>query len=598
MRVVLTTTFFALLLSAVALLLYELGAYRTSWIDDLQTQGNLIAQASTSALAFDDARAARENLSLLRLRPQIEAGAIYDAADHLFASYSANGQEPPPATLADKREGHVFEGDRLNLQLAIEQNGERLGTMVLRAHYDVMPRLRDYLAILGAVSLASLALASLIAQRLQRTVTDPIVAVADVARDVVQQRNYSLRAEKTTEDEVGALVEAFNDMLGELGGQAAALQAADRRKDEFLAILAHELRNPLAPLTTALSVLSRDEADPATKARMRAIMQRQLQQLVRLIDDLLDVSRISTGRLALRLETLDLIEVVRSAVESVTPAMQERRHALVVTWPAPIWVAADRTRLAQIFVNLLGNATRYTDPGGRIEIAFAASDAGVEVRIIDNGTGIDPSMQRQVFEMFIQVDKSIERGRAGLGVGLALARQLVELHRGTIQVDSAGLGKGSTFTVGLPRLAAAEQPASGVAAPAATPAAPGLRILVADDNGDYDDSLAVMLEAAGHRIQVVYDGGAALQAATMHRPQVGLFDIGMPGLNGYELARRMRETPGDDILMIAITGWGQESDRQRAREAGFDHHFVKPVDVEALLALLDRRAREEQAIGA
>jgi len=596
MRVVLTTTFFALLLSAVALLLYELGAYRTSWIDDLKTQGNLVAQSSMSALAFDDPRAARENLSLLRLRPQIEAAAIYDGDDRLYASYSANGQEPPSATLADKREGHFFEGDRLDLQLAIEQNGERLGTMVLRARYDVMPRLRDYLAILGAVSLASLALASLIAQRLQRTVTDPIVAVADVARDVVQRRNYSLRAEKTTEDEVGALVDAFNDMLGELGGQAAALQAADRRKDEFLAILAHELRNPLAPLTTALSVLSRDEADPVTKARMRAIMQRQLQQLVRLIDDLLDVSRISTGRLALRLEPLDLVEVLRSAVDSVTPGLQERRHALVVAWPAPIWVSADRTRLAQIFVNLLGNAARYTDPGGRIEIAFEVAAASVAVRIIDNGTGIDPSMHGQVFEMFIQVDKSIERGRAGLGVGLALARQLVELHGGTIAVASAGLGQGSTFTVRLPRLADAEQPAGSVVAKSAVPAPRGLRILVADDNGDYADSLAVMLEAAGHRIEVVYDGNAALQAATTRRPQVGLFDIGMPGLNGYELARRVREATGGEILMIAITGWGQEADRQRARAAGFDHHFVKPVDVEALLDLLDRHARDERTV--
>jgi CheY-like chemotaxis protein len=249
-------------------------------------------------------------------------------------------------------------------------------------------------------------------------------------------------------------------------------------------------------------------------------------------------------------------------------------------------------------VDLLGNAARYTDAGGRIELCFAVTAAEVEVRVIDNGAGIDASMQRQVFEMFIQVDKSIERGRAGLGVGLALARHLVELHGGTIEVESAGLGRGSTFTIRLPRLAAAMRPAESVAAPVAASPARGLRVLIADDNGDYADSLAVMLGAAGHTVEVVYDGAAAQQAAAARPPQVGLFDIGMPALNGYELARRVRAASGGaEVLLIAITGWGQESDRQRARAAGFDHHFVKPIDIDALLALLDRQARHAPAGG-
>ena len=591
MLVVMTTTLVALLLGATALLIYELRTYRTSWLQDLKTQADLVAQSSVPALAFDDARVARENLALLRLRPQIESAAIYAADGLLFAAYTAPGEKPPRERLPEQHEAGFLVDDRLELQQRIEQNGERLGTMMLSARYDVLPRLRDYLAILISIGLASLALAGLIARRLQRTVTDPIVAVADVARDVVEQRNYFLRAKKTTSDEVGALVDAFNDMLRELGGQAAALQAADRRKDEFLATLAHELRNPMAPLTTALAILAREDIDPDTQRRMREIMQRQLRQLVRLIDDLLEVSRISTGRLELRLETLDLVEVVQAAVEAVAPDLQERRHALIVSWPAPLWVSGDRTRLGQVFVNLLNNAAKYTDPGGRIELAFGVEAEAVEVRVVDNGMGIDPAMQSGVFEMFVQVDRSLERGRAGLGVGLALARQLVELHGGTLGLRSAGLGHGSTFSVRLARVALAPRPERKRQPATRRPTARGVDVLLADDNRDFADTLARVLDAEGHRVTVVYDGKSALEAATRTRPDVGLFDVGMPGLNGYDLAEALRRQPGGyELVMVAITGWGQETDQRRAREAGFDHHLVKPVDPAIVLELLDRVA--------
>ena len=590
MVVVMTTTLVALLISAASLLVYELESYRSGWVDDLTTQADLVAKASAAALSFDDARVARENLALLRLRPQIEAAAIYRADDRLFAEYTAPGETPIAPHLAEGRDGHAFEGDRIELRQRIDQNGELLGRVVLRARYDVVPRLRAYAAILALVTLASLLFASLVARRLQSTVTDPIVAVADVAREVVQQRNYSLRAEKTTDDEVGELVDAFNDMLHELGGQAAALQSADRRKDEFLATLAHELRNPLAPLGNALAILARDDSAPATRQRMREIMQRQLKQLVRLIDDLLEVSRISTGRLELRMETLDLVEVVQSAVEGTQPDFLVRSHSLVVEWPAPVWVRADRTRLSQVFVNLLNNAAKYTDPGGRIEIVFALGPEDAEVRIVDSGMGIDPSMQAAVFEMFVQVDTSLERGPAGLGVGLALSRQLVELHGGSLRLQSAGLGRGATFSVRLARVPAG--PAEGaIGSVAAKLAARGLRILLADDNADFADSLAHVLQSAGHDVHVVYDGKAAFEAATARLPEVGLFDIGMPGMNGYELATALRERQGGAApFLVALTGWGQQADRLRAQVAGFDRHFVKPIDVAALLALLAERA--------
>ena len=591
MRVVMTTTLVALLVSACALLIYELQAFRDSRIEDLKTQADLVGRASAAALVFDDARVAKENLALLSLRPQIEAALISRADGRPFASYTAPGQAELAAAPGARHEAYSYDGDHLLVKQRIEQNGELLGTIAVRARYDIVGRLRDYLTILALVGLASLLLASLVGRRLQRSITDPVVAVADVAREVVQQRNYALRAAKTTDDEVGALVDAFNDMLRELGGQASALQAADRRKDEFLATLAHELRNPLAPIGNALAILERDPT-PGTRRRMSEVMQRQMKQMVRLIDDLLEVSRISTGRLELRTEPLDLIELLQAAVESVLPQIQERRHALVAAWPGPVWVNGDRTRLSQVFVNLLNNAVKYTPPGGRIEIVCTPGEETIAVAVVDNGMGIEPAMQAEVFEMFVQVDKSLERGRAGLGVGLALSRQLVELHGGTLGLESRGLGQGSSFTVRLARIAAlgggAGPPA---AAPGPEPAARPLRILLADDNQDFAESLAHVLEAAGHEVQVVHDGKAALEAVRQGRFEVCLFDIGMPGLNGYELAATLRaERAGAGLFLAALTGWGQQSDQEQARRAGFDRHFVKPVDIETLLAVLAERA--------
>ncbi len=589
MRVVMTTTLLALLVSAAALLLYELRSFRATWMQDVETQADLMAQVSAPALSFDDARVARENLALLRLRPQIEAAAIYDARGRRFASYAAPGRAELPERLDDAGDAQQPGGERLELRQPIVQQGEVLGTMVVRAPYEVLPRLLDYLMILGTVTLASLGLSALVASRLQRTITDPIVAVSSVAREVVQRRNYALRAPKTHQDEVGTLVDAFNDMLRELGGQAQALQLADRRKDEFLATLAHELRNPLAPVNTALAILARGEADRATQGRLVGVMQRQVQQLVRLIDDLMEVSRISTGRLALRIERLDLVAVVRTAVESVTQLLLERRHRLLVQWPAPVWIDGDRTRLAQVFANLLGNAAKYTDPGGVIELRFELQPGVVRVSVADNGIGIAPEMQTAVFEMFVQVDQSLARGRAGLGVGLPLARQLTSLQGGVLSLRSAGLGQGSTFTVQLPR-----QEAPPPAAPAASPpvaAAPrALSVLLADDNRDFTDSLALALEAAGHRVRVAYDGRSALDTARAGPLDAGLFDIGMPGLDGYQLAAEVRAHAGSGCLLVAITGWGQQADQDRAHAAGFDTHLVKPVDVDALLQLLATHA--------
>jgi CheY-like chemotaxis protein len=321
-------------------------------------------------------------------------------------------------------------------------------------------------------------------------------------------------------------------------------------------------------------------------------MQRQLRQMARLIDDLVDVSRITTGKLELRRETIDLLDVLRAALEIAAPAMRDRSHHLRTRWPErPVWVQGDPTRLAQVFANLLNNAAVYARQEGRIALEVDLHGDTVAVRVSDNGIGIEPSMQQAIFEMFMQVDQSLERGRAGLGVGLTLARELVQLHGGTIGVYSAGLGRGAEFTVTLPVVAAPPVVPREAPDDADEAARRGLSVLIADDNVDFALSLATMLETQGHSVRVVHDGQAAYEAAIHGRPDIAFFDIGMPVLNGYELARRLRDESGErEMTLVAITGWGQESDRVRARDAGFDHHLVKPVEFERVLELLRQRA--------
>ena len=614
--VVLATTGVALMLSATALLIYELRSYSLSWINDLKTQADIIAHASAPALSFNDPKAASENLALLKLRPQIAAAAVYRADGGLFASFANPGDPAEPLPQRAGAPGVQIDGDRLALSQPIRENGEIVGSVFLRAHYDITGRLFDYLLILVSVMLTSLVVAWLVMARLQHTITAPILDVAKVARGVMRSRDFSLRAPKTTDDEVGTLVDAFNDMLAEVGKSTEALQrsnqqlslemaerrkaeealtAAARTKDEFLATLAHELRNPLAPISNAVELLRRSgKGAEAMHPRALQIMERQVQQMVRLIDDLLDVSRITTGKVLIHKDKVDLLAVLHSSIEIAAPNVQARGHQLTLELPEPpVFVLADAVRLAQVFANLLNNAAKYTDSGGRIGLKLETTDDAVVVRVADSGVGIDPTMQSSIFDMFVQVDQSLEKGRAGLGVGLTLAKQLIELHGGRITVRSAGLGRGSEFAVWLPR----GDLAAGVSAPATAAPLPATdarhRILVADDNVDFATSLSQLLEGMGHAVTVTHDGASALAIAGMLRPQFSFLDIGMPGLNGYELARRLRQHEETrDTVLVAVTGWGQDKDRQRASAAGFDHHLVKPVDVGQLQQVLNRSADE------
>jgi len=611
MSVVLATTGMALLLSATALLIYELRSFQKSWIDDLNTQARIIAHASGPALTFNDPKAVAENLSLLELRPQITAAAVYRADGRLFSSYVHRSAAEATLPVTAGPPGLVIENDRIEVFQPIRENGQLIGSVYLRSRYDILGRLIDYLLILAAVMATSLLVAALVSSRLQHSITEPILRVAQVARNVFTRRDFSLRAEKTTDDEVGVLVDAFNDMLEEVAKRTEALEqsnnhlsvemaerrkaeealrAASRTKDQFLATLAHELRNPLAPITNAVEILRRAGNENPVQKRALEIMARQVQQMVRLIDDLLDVSRITTGKVLLDMQRVDIIAVMNSAVEIAAPGIESRHHQLALDLPpGPIFVEGDATRIAQVFANLLNNAAKYTDDGGRIAIRLEDHPDEVVVHFRDTGVGIAPDKQDSIFDMFVQVDQSLERGNKGLGVGLTLARQLIELHGGSIQVHSDGLGSGSEFVVRLPK--GHVPPARPADPPAISDPLPKHRVLIADDNVDFAASLSAILESLGQQVTVVHDGQAAVEAANRLLPEYIFLDIGMPELNGYEVAQRLRRQDATcDAIIVAITGWGQDKDRERAREAGFDQHLVKPVDVDRLTRLLRSRS--------
>ena len=367
------------------------------------------------------------------------------------------------------------------------------------------------------------------------------------------------------------------------------LKDGDRRKDEFLAMLAHELRGPLAPLSNMLEIMRRSPRDGDILERVQSTMERQLNHLVRLVDDLIDVSRITRNKIELRREHVDLASVIHQSVETCRPLAEAAHHDLQVTLPPqPLEVHADPVRLVQVFSNMLNNACKYTEPGGTIRLTVEPQGGDAVVKLKDTGAGIPADKLGSVFEMFTQIDRTLEHSQGGLGIGLTLVRRLVEMHEGTVEAHSEGPGRGSEFVVRLP--IAVAPPRQDEPRPAAIAGAPPRRILVVDDSVDAASSLAMLLNITGHDTRTAHDGVAAIEAAEQFRPDVILLDIGLPKLNGYDACRRIREQPwGKNILMIALTGWGQEHDRLKSTEAGFIGHMVKPVDYAALTKLMASR---------
>ena len=618
MLVALVTTAIALLVAGISLLTRDLHAYRVGLGSDLQAEAGILALSTAPALAFDDHATATRNVAALSARSNVLAVAIYGAHGRLFAQYARAGESPPPQSVPRVAGGLQFRDDHLEITHPIVQNGEWLGTIYLRGRYDVQGRVEAYLGILAVVGVLSLGIALALSTVLQRGITDPMSSMAQIARQVIRQRDYSLRAQRGGKDEIGLVVDAFNNMLDEIQLRTRALEesnttlqkevisrqsaeaelrVADRRKDEFLATLAHELRNPLAPIAHAVKLLELAGTDERRREWAREVIGRQVRRMALLLDDLLDVSRITRGRLQLRKSRVELAAVVRSAVETARPLIEAKQHALTLQLPeAPIDIEVDPLRLSQALSNLLTNAAKYSDQGSRITVVVELTPGDLRFSVRDSGIGLTPASIPMLFEMFSQIDSAIDRAEGGLGIGLALVKGLVALHGGTVEAASDGPGQGSTFTIRLPRsLVALSSPDAGAQAlPLSMARAPQCSVLIADDNRDAADSLALLLNASGHATHVAYSGGQALDLALRVRPDACILDIGMPEMTGYEVAERIRaQSSGGQVMLIAVTGWGQQEDKLKAEAAGFDHHLTKPVEpgtVEMLLHQLASRA--------
>lgn len=864
---VVLTTAIALLVAGIALVLHDLRENRASWASDLATEGSILALSTAPALAFDDRQSAEQNLAALQVRPSVSAAALYTPDGHIYARYARSGEVGLPDRAPNAASGISIQGERVELVQPIVQNGERLGTIYLRARYDVIGRLKAYIGILTVVMLLSLAVAALLSNWLKSVITAPLESMANVARQIVDRRDYALRAQKTSSDELGVVVDAFNKMLDEVQSRASALEQAnaalqeevevrlsaeaalaraslqlqsmmgaaeiggwvwdlrtdevtvdhnfatlygrtdeseyrgevpifkdqihpddlpamlsandiakqtgalnsveyrivradgsvrwvvnrgkaqfdeagkptllsgliiditarklaeqalrdseklyravgesieygvwlcdaagrniyasdsflrligmsqkecndlgwvnalhpddvrativawnetvraggpwyrehrvrgtdgrfhpilaqgvpirddrgqitgwaginldisrlkhteealreaDRRKDEFLATLAHELRNPLAPIRHAVRILDSAAADATQHRWGREVIARQVRHMAWLLDDLLDVSRITRGQLDLKKDYVDLRTIVEMAVETARPLIEAKQHTLAVNLPEDaVKLEADPLRLSQVISNLLTNAAKYTDAAGRIALSAVLEQTELVIRVKDSGIGLTPATIPGLFTMFSQVNSAIDRAEGGLGIGLALVKGLVALHGGQVSASSEGLGRGSEFSVRLPQGVVSPESASRDAIP--SPAQPAVerkrgKVLVADDNRDAAATLAAVLEMAGYEVVIAYSGEEALEVGARARPQVVLLDIGMPGMTGYETARRMRlEAWGRRALLIAVTGWGQDDDKRKAQSAGFDQHLTKPVDPDEIETVL------------
>jgi signal transduction histidine kinase/ActR/RegA family two-component response regulator len=405
----------------------------------------------------------------------------------------------------------------------------------------------------------------------------------------LEQLNRTLEERVATRTrELQDSVRQLRESEKRLRAQGEALAEVDRRKNEFLAMLAHELRNPLQPIRSAVDMLRQAKARPEHLRLGREVIGRQVDQLARLVDDLVDTNRISSGKLELRKDLIDLLPIIEGAVDSIRPLAERKRQELAIALPpGPVPVDGDAVRLNQVFVNLLNNAVKYTRDGGHIRLTVECDDRDAFIRIRDDGVGIDPSDLPRVFEMFYQGKARADDAQGGLGLGLALVRSLIELHGGSVQAHSAGVDQGSEFEARIPAVSTSASAPAGTASPPSTARAPRRRILVADDNRDAAETLATILRLEGNDVDVAYDGADAVLAMSKFQPDVVLMDLGMPKLDGHAAARAIRSVPrGKAVVLIAISGWGGDIDRQLSLEAGFDRHLVKPVVPSELLAVL------------
>ena len=561
---------------------------------DLRVQAQVVLENSASALAFHDPDTARETLATLAAVPRLREACVYDVAGELFASWNRRGRAAACApTVSGDRE--LFSAGRLELIVPGFLDGKQFGSIYVESDTGVLAsRLRVQAAVTAALLLIALAVALLLSSRLERLVSGPILQLAETAADVSARGDYSVRARKVTDDELGALVDAFNRMLHQIQRREAELREANRLKDEFLATLSHELRTPLNAILGWTKLLRARAVAPDGVDRALEKVERNALAQARLVEDLLEVSRITTGKLRLEVRPVDLAGIVHAAIESIRPSADARQVVLETAGVEDgLLLLGDPDRLQQVVWNLLTNAVKFTPPGGRAAVSISRDGEVATLMVRDTGVGIEAAFLANVFDTFRQADASSTRQHGGLGLGLSIARRLVELHGGSITASSPGLGGGATFTVRLPIRTAAPPatPDLQTRTTGATPLAPklaGTTILVVDDQEDALELLVSVLESAGATVVAASSADAALRLAVERRPQVLISDIGMPWTDGYTLLSQIRATLGAQAppVTIALTAYASDRDRERSAAAGFQRHLAKPLDPTALVDMV------------
>jgi signal transduction histidine kinase/ActR/RegA family two-component response regulator len=595
-----------LLLATVAFVGYELVTFRHAMVHKLTTEAELLGANTASALAHDDRDDAAATLSALRAEPHVIAAAVYRPDGALFAQYVRENTQTPPRMLVEAAPGggqwHRYVTGALGVGTDIWLENEPVGTVrVVSDLGERDARLQSYLGIVASAFVVAVLAGVLLAARLQRVISDPILQLVARAREVTEQKNYAVRATAAGDDELGLLVRTFNEMLSQIQARDSELvrardaaEAANRAKDEFLAVVSHELRTPLTPIVAWTRLLKGGGLDEATRKRAFDVIERNARVQTQLVEDLLDVSRIVTGTVHLDMQHVDLRRLIDAAVDATRPAADGKGIAIRTDVdPRAGAVLGDAQRLQQVIWNLLSNAIKFTPRGGHVDVTLRRIDGRAEIAVRDTGEGIKPEFLPYVFDRFRQADSSSTRVYGGLGLGLAIVRQIVELHRGRVRVVSEGEGRGATFTVELPALGRAAMPDRAEAPPSVgvpftpSPVLRDMRVLVVDDEEDTLETLGVVLRACGAEVQAADCAEQGFAAVRTWHPTAIVCDIGMPGEDGYGLITRIRALPpaeGGRTPAIALTAYARSEDRVRALAAGFQMHVAKPIEPAELVA--------------
>jgi len=580
----------ALVVSSIAVLVATFSSLRHSVRQELQVQAQIVADNSSAAAEFEDATSATQIIAALHANSDVELACLYTSAGALLGKYERSADTCPAAPPRDES----VSGPVVRIVLAVVEKDRRTGTLFVQGNFhQVRTRLINQ-AVAGVMGIGLGVLAAiLLSSRVQRVIARPIEDLSTVASHISSGGDYSLRATKHSEDEVGQLVETFNAMLAEIERRDEQLRAAGRLKDEFLAALSHELRTPLNAVLGWIQVLRSAPTDDATRKRAYESIERNARAQASLIEDLLDISRIVSGKLTLKSEPVDLTAVVDAALEVMRPAAEAKGITVVRSLlPSPQPLAGDPNRLQQIVWNLLSNAVKFSREGGQIAVTLSSQGAHYQLEVRDNGIGIAPEFLTHVFDRFRQADGSTTRQYGGLGLGLAIARELTELHGGTIRVDSDGLDKGARFTVELPHRNVYDAPPA-TPLTAADAKLEGLSVLIVDDDQDARDVMSEALRASGADVHTANSADTALNSIAARATDVILCDLAMPGVDGYELIRRLRVAGGPDRkppAAVAVSAHAGAAVEARTRAAGFQTFVSKPYTVDALLlAIIEAR---------